>query len=276
MVVCDCIGRDDFRKARIITSVEKAVRKVRIEEKLHFVCFFAVLLGKVESSMALSINWRELILWMLILHSGLAVGLSQFGKNQDNDLPHHYAAEGMGNRKTTELSVYGTLVVMNLWNPKLRLRRGQFSLAQIWVSAMDEHIEAGWHVSPKLYNDYHTHLFVFWTVSYKRARMSFPVQFSICSQELPKLRLRRGQFSLAQIWISAMDEYIEVGWHVSPKLYTIIIPTYLYSGRQMVICTLATIFYAQVSYKRARMSFPVQFSIWYLLIMEPSMTCISL
>ncbi|KAJ4978978.1 hypothetical protein NE237_009758 [Protea cynaroides] len=93
-----------------------------------------------------------------ILRAG---SLIKFGKNHDNDLPHHYAVAGLGNKGFRQ-HIYGASVVLNLWNPKLR-RPGQFSLAQIWVSAGNNFIEAGWHVSPKLYNDEHTHLFVLWT-----------------------------------------------------------------------------------------------------------------
>ncbi|KAJ4976450.1 hypothetical protein NE237_001556 [Protea cynaroides] len=89
--------------------------------------------------------------------------LPKFGKNHDNVIPHHWEADGiLGDDYSATLPNYGTSMLMNLWKPRLRLPRAQFSLAQTWISANGENIEAGWHVYPTLYNDYQTHLFVLW------------------------------------------------------------------------------------------------------------------
>ncbi|MQM19928.1 hypothetical protein Taro_052944, partial [Colocasia esculenta] len=65
---------------------------------------------------------------------------------------------------------YGGKATINLWNPKVETYR-DFSLSQIWIVSEDEGttLEAGWIVYPKLYGDYQTRLFTFWTADgYRR------------------------------------------------------------------------------------------------------------
>ncbi|KAJ0735536.1 putative neprosin [Helianthus annuus] len=62
---------------------------------------------------------------------------------------------------------YGAKATMNVWNPKIH-QSNEFSLSQIWLLggsfASDlNSIEAGWQVSPDLYGDNNTRLFIYWT-----------------------------------------------------------------------------------------------------------------
>ncbi|XP_076951615.1 protein neprosin-like [Bidens hawaiensis] len=62
---------------------------------------------------------------------------------------------------------YGAKATMNVWNPKIH-QPNEFSLSQIWILkgsfASDlNSIEAGWQVSPDLYGDNNTRLFIYWT-----------------------------------------------------------------------------------------------------------------
>ncbi|KAI3743007.1 hypothetical protein L1987_60708 [Smallanthus sonchifolius] len=62
---------------------------------------------------------------------------------------------------------YGAKATMNVWNPKIQ-QLNEFSLSQIWLLggsfASDlNSIEAGWQVSPDLYGDNNTRLFIYWT-----------------------------------------------------------------------------------------------------------------
>ncbi|XP_068640310.1 protein neprosin-like [Aristolochia californica] len=76
---------------------------------------------------------------------------------------HAYAAERlMGG------PFYGTAVTLSVWNPQPNPQTGGiFSLAQLWVTSLPytpvNTIEVGWQVSPTLYGNYATHLFIFWT-----------------------------------------------------------------------------------------------------------------
>ncbi|XP_068640155.1 protein neprosin-like [Aristolochia californica] len=63
---------------------------------------------------------------------------------------------------------YGTAVTLSVWNPQPNPQTGGiFSLAQLWVTSLPNTpvntIEVGWQVSPTLYGNYATHLFIFWT-----------------------------------------------------------------------------------------------------------------
>ncbi|CAN6373653.1 unnamed protein product [Urochloa humidicola] len=63
---------------------------------------------------------------------------------------------------------YGTNATIYLWQPMIE-RANDFSLAQLWITGGPyatsylNTIEAGWHVSQKLYGDNNTRLFIYWT-----------------------------------------------------------------------------------------------------------------
>ncbi|KAI5076140.1 hypothetical protein GOP47_0008205 [Adiantum capillus-veneris] len=62
---------------------------------------------------------------------------------------------------------YGAKAVINVWNPLIQVPN-EFSLSQLWVLAGSfdgdlNSIEAGWQVSPDLYGDNNTRLFIYWT-----------------------------------------------------------------------------------------------------------------
>ncbi|KAH7297157.1 hypothetical protein KP509_26G056300 [Ceratopteris richardii] len=62
---------------------------------------------------------------------------------------------------------YGAKANINVWNPSVQMAN-EFSLSQIWVLAGTfnndlNSIEAGWQVSPDLYGDNNTRLFIYWT-----------------------------------------------------------------------------------------------------------------
>ncbi|KAM3280344.1 hypothetical protein ACQJBY_047246 [Aegilops geniculata] len=64
--------------------------------------------------------------------------------------------------------LHGTKATLNLWQPTIE-GGNDFSLTQIWITAGSypdkdlNTIEAGWQVSPSLYSDSNTRLFIFWT-----------------------------------------------------------------------------------------------------------------
>lgn len=62
---------------------------------------------------------------------------------------------------------YGAKANINVWNPSIQVSN-EFSLSQMWVLAGSfnndlNSIEAGWQVSPDLYGDNNTRLFIYWT-----------------------------------------------------------------------------------------------------------------
>eukprot|EP00250_Pteridium_aquilinum_P007115 c16903_g1_i1 orf=286-1593(-) len=69
-------------------------------------------------------------------------------------------------------SYYGAKANINVWNPSIQVSN-EFSLSQIWMLGGSfnndlNSIEAGWQVSPDLYGDNNTRLFIYWTSdSYK-------------------------------------------------------------------------------------------------------------
>ncbi|XP_042497668.1 uncharacterized protein LOC122076438 [Macadamia integrifolia] len=96
-----------------------------------------------------------------------STSLSKFGKKFINDQSmHHYAkAEIKG-------QYYGARVTINLWNPRVQgtwKSWTEFSLVQMWVVAGAGNqlntIEAGWMVYRRIFGDYHTRLFIYWTSS---------------------------------------------------------------------------------------------------------------
>ncbi|KAL9298768.1 putative neprosin [Arabidopsis thaliana] len=64
--------------------------------------------------------------------------------------------------------MYGAKATMNVWNPTVEAE-GEFSLSQIWITSGSydrndlNSIEVGWHVSPDLYQDNKSRLFIYWT-----------------------------------------------------------------------------------------------------------------
>ncbi|PNX81230.1 hypothetical protein L195_g037247, partial [Trifolium pratense] len=63
---------------------------------------------------------------------------------------------------------YGAKATINLWNPHIE-SPNEFSLAQIWIVSGTygkdiNTIEAGWQIYPKVYGDYRTRFFIYWTV----------------------------------------------------------------------------------------------------------------
>ncbi|KAI5084660.1 hypothetical protein GOP47_0000829 [Adiantum capillus-veneris] len=62
---------------------------------------------------------------------------------------------------------YGAKANINVWNPSVQASN-EFSLSQIWILGGSfnndlNSIEAGWQVSPDLYGDTKTRLFIYWT-----------------------------------------------------------------------------------------------------------------
>lgn len=63
---------------------------------------------------------------------------------------------------------HGTKITINLWQPMIA-RTYDFSLTQLWISGGSysgkdlNTIEAGWQVSPSIYGDNNTRLFIYWT-----------------------------------------------------------------------------------------------------------------
>lgn len=62
---------------------------------------------------------------------------------------------------------YGAKANINVWNPRVQVSN-EFSLSQIWILGGSfnndlNSIEAGWQVSPDLYGDNNTRLFIYWT-----------------------------------------------------------------------------------------------------------------
>uniref|UniRef100_J3M3F5 Neprosin PEP catalytic domain-containing protein n=1 Tax=Oryza brachyantha TaxID=4533 RepID=J3M3F5_ORYBR len=77
---------------------------------------------------------------------------------------HHYGVA----YATGDSNYYETKVRINAWKPRVATPR-DFSLAQLWITACSypnkdlNTIEAGWQVYPKIYGDYRTRLFIYWT-----------------------------------------------------------------------------------------------------------------
>ncbi|KQK07830.1 hypothetical protein BRADI_2g37855v3 [Brachypodium distachyon] len=61
---------------------------------------------------------------------------------------------------------YGADVTLDVYG--FDLQPGQVSTAAIWIIDGSSHtsIEAGWHISPSLYKDSHTHFYTAWTVEW--------------------------------------------------------------------------------------------------------------
>ncbi|KAM3685984.1 hypothetical protein ACB098_11G164900 [Castanea mollissima] len=62
---------------------------------------------------------------------------------------------------------YGLNAEINVWNPAV-MAQDEFSLAQFWIAGVDNRnvidtIEAGIMVYHDMYEDYETHIFIFWT-----------------------------------------------------------------------------------------------------------------
>ncbi|CAI8608736.1 unnamed protein product [Vicia faba] len=94
---------------------------------------------------------------MLRAHS-----INSFGRKFPNASIHEYAVISEGNDK-----FYGAKGAINVWTPNLESWR-EFSVAQLWLVAGTpgkdlNSIEAGWQVYGRLYGDYLSRFFIYWT-----------------------------------------------------------------------------------------------------------------
>ncbi|CAJ2636197.1 unnamed protein product [Trifolium pratense] len=88
--------------------------------------------------------------------------IDEFGKKIVNEYKHQHAVAVVDGGE-----FYGAKATINLWNPHIE-SPNEFSLAQIWIVSGTygkdiNTIEAGWQIYPKVYGDYRTRFFIYWT-----------------------------------------------------------------------------------------------------------------
>ncbi|XP_020574765.1 uncharacterized protein LOC110020846 isoform X2 [Phalaenopsis equestris] len=105
-----------------------------------------------------------------------ASSVKRYGKKKQRSVPRPFLAEpdfiSEGGHQHAIAYVngdkyYGAKAIINVWEPNIQLPN-EFSLSQLWILGGSfgedlNSIEAGWLVSPELYGDNNTRLFIYWT-----------------------------------------------------------------------------------------------------------------
>uniref|UniRef100_A0ACD5ZM97 Uncharacterized protein n=1 Tax=Avena sativa TaxID=4498 RepID=A0ACD5ZM97_AVESA len=103
--------------------------------------------------------------WPFKIHSEFSATSENLTSSQNNVLYYfssHVLLPRSGN------AFYGAEATFDVYN--FNLQPGQISMASIWIidRASLNGIQAGWHISPRLYKDSHTHFYTSWNSGHRK------------------------------------------------------------------------------------------------------------
>ncbi|XP_017420883.1 uncharacterized protein LOC108330827 [Vigna angularis] len=118
---------------------------------------------------------------------------------------------------TVGFNYIGAQADINVWNPKVA-QTNEFTTAQIWLKNSNgpyfSSVESGWTVNPKLYGDFATRLFAYWTRDSYRSTGCFDLT---CSGFVQTGQVALGA-SIGPVSLFYREQYdINVGIFLEPK-----------------------------------------------------------